>query len=71
MIAATLFAATISDSQIQGFCQFLVRASHPEENTLWRLSGTGADQNFQRDLGVMGPYEFQGPYGPMTPFALF
>ena len=28
---------------------------HPEKSTLW--TDTGVDQNFQRDLGAIGPYE--------------
>ena len=31
-----------------------------EKSTLW--TDTGADQNFQRDLGAIGPYEFQGKF---------
>ena len=29
-----------------------------EKSTLW--TDAGVDQNFQRDLGAIGPYEFQG-----------
>ena len=31
-----------------------------EKSTLWTYAG--ADQNFQRDLGIIGPYEFQGKF---------
>ena len=41
-----------------------------EKSTLW--TDTGVDQNFQRDLGAIGPYEFQGnSYGPMAPSPYF
>ena len=41
-----------------------------EKSILW--TDAGVDQNFQRDLRAIGPYEFQGlSYGPMAPFALF
>ena len=42
-----------------------------EKSILW--TDTGVDQNFQRDFGAVGPYEFRGnfSYGPMAPFAFF
>ena len=37
-----------------------------EKSTLW--TDADIDQNFQRDLGAIGPYEFQGnSHEPMTP----
>ena len=33
----------------------------PEKSILWTDAGVpGVDQNCQRDLGAIGPYEFQG-----------
>ena len=47
----------------------LLRVS--EKSTLW--TDTGVDQNFQRDLGAIGPYEFQGEIvwtnGPFASFS--
>ena len=41
-----------------------------EKSTLW--TDTGVDQNFQRDLRAIGPYEFQGKLvWTNAPFALF
>ena len=40
------------------------------KSTLW--TDTGVDQNFQRDLAAIGPYEFQGKFvWTNGPFALF
>ena len=41
-----------------------------EKSTLW--TDTGVDQNFQGDLGAIGPYEFQGKFiWTNGPFAFF
>ena len=41
-----------------------------EKSILW--TDTGIDQNFQRDLGAIGPYEFLGKFiWTSDPFALF
>ena len=50
------------------------RTGHPEKTNLW--TDTGADQNFQRererDLGAIGPHEFQGTFVWTNPsFAFF
>ena len=42
----------------------------PEKSTRW--TDTCVDQNFQRNLGVIGPYEFQGKFAWTNgSFALF
>ena len=46
--------------------------SQTEKSTLW--TDAGVDQNFQTDLGAIGPYEFQGKFvwtnGPFAFFSL-